>query len=48
MLLFVIISIAAFKWKMNKALGGTMFVMYVLFVSASLLLEYDIFLCPIG
>ncbi|KAG7163492.1 Sodium/potassium/calcium exchanger Nckx30C-like 1 [Homarus americanus] len=32
MLMFVIISIACSKWKMNKGLGTTMFVLYFIFV----------------
>ncbi|XP_042231291.1 sodium/potassium/calcium exchanger Nckx30C-like isoform X6 [Homarus americanus] len=47
MLMFVIISIACSKWKMNKGLGTTMFVLYFIFVVMSLLFEYEFFSCPI-
>ncbi|KAG1649722.1 Sodium/potassium/calcium exchanger Nckx30C [Nymphon striatum] len=45
MLMFVIISIAAFKWKMNKGLGITMFVLYIGFVAVSLLFEFKFIVC---
>lgn len=41
MLLFVIISIAVCRWRMTKALGITMFVLYVVFLTLALLLEYN-------
>ncbi|XP_071542446.1 sodium/potassium/calcium exchanger Nckx30C-like isoform X2 [Panulirus ornatus] len=47
MLMFVLISIACSKWKMNKGLGTTMFVLYFIFVLVSLGLEYDFYSCPI-
>ena len=37
MLIAVIISIAAFGWKMSKSLGATMFFMYIIFVLFELL-----------
>ncbi|XP_025835206.1 sodium/potassium/calcium exchanger Nckx30C [Agrilus planipennis] len=46
MLLFVILSIACFRWKMNKGLGFTMFLLYFVFVTVSLLFEYDHLTCP--
>ncbi|XP_014365899.1 sodium/potassium/calcium exchanger Nckx30C [Papilio machaon] len=46
MLIFVIISIACFRWKMNKGLGFTMFLLYFVFVAVSLGLEYGFFHCP--
>ncbi|XP_039759670.1 sodium/potassium/calcium exchanger Nckx30C isoform X4 [Pararge aegeria] len=46
MLVFVIISIACFRWKMNKGLGFTMFLLYFVFVAVSLGLEYGYFHCP--
>ncbi|KAL0820665.1 hypothetical protein ABMA28_006497 [Loxostege sticticalis] len=46
MLLFVILSIACFRWKMNKGLGLTMFMLYFVFVAVSLSLEYGYFHCP--
>ncbi|KAG9489028.1 hypothetical protein GDO78_005172, partial [Eleutherodactylus coqui] len=48
MLLFVIFSIAACKWKMNKFLGFTMFVLYFVFVIVSVMLEDRIIVCPIS
>ncbi|XP_054842927.1 sodium/potassium/calcium exchanger 2 [Eublepharis macularius] len=47
MLLFVIISIAFSKWKMNKILGFTMFGLYFLFLIVSVLLEDRIIMCPV-
>ncbi|XP_023315463.1 sodium/potassium/calcium exchanger Nckx30C [Trichogramma pretiosum] len=47
MLLFVIISIATFKWRMNRGLGFTMFLLYFLFVAVSLMFEYEIIVCPV-
>ncbi|KYN01468.1 Sodium/potassium/calcium exchanger 2 [Cyphomyrmex costatus] len=47
MLLFVILSIACFKWKMNKSLGFTMFILYFVFVAVSLMFEYEILVCPV-
>jgi len=46
MLLIVIISIIAFKWKMTKSMGGIMVLMYGLFVAVSLLLTQKVFPCP--
>ncbi|XP_069678361.1 sodium/potassium/calcium exchanger Nckx30C isoform X2 [Periplaneta americana] len=46
MLLFVILSIACFRWKMNKGLGFTMFLLYFVFVAVSLMFEYKIITCP--
>ncbi|MEE6503597.1 hypothetical protein FKM82_004866 [Ascaphus truei] len=48
MLLFVIFSIAACKWKMNKFLGFTMFILYFVFVIVSVMLEDRIIICPIS
>ncbi|XP_034173403.2 solute carrier family 24 member Nckx30C isoform X2 [Osmia lignaria lignaria] len=47
MLLFVILSIACFKWRMNKGLGFTMFLLYFVFVAVSLMFEYEILVCPV-
>ncbi|KAL0132640.1 hypothetical protein PUN28_000418 [Cardiocondyla obscurior] len=47
MLLFVIMSIACFRWKMNKGLGFTMFILYFVFVAISLMFEYEILVCPV-
>ncbi|NXV28417.1 NCKX1 protein, partial [Rissa tridactyla] len=48
MLLFVIISIAACKWKMNKLLGLTMFALYFVFLIISVMLEDKIISCPVS
>uniref|UniRef100_A0A1A8EM72 Sodium/potassium/calcium exchanger 1 n=2 Tax=Nothobranchius korthausae TaxID=1143690 RepID=A0A1A8EM72_9TELE len=48
MLLFVIISIAACRWKMSKMLGITMFVLYFVFLILSVLLEDRVLVCPIS
>lgn len=48
MLLFVIISIAACKWKMSKMLGFIMFLLYVVFLVLSVMLEDKIIVCPIS
>ncbi|XP_011163204.1 sodium/potassium/calcium exchanger Nckx30C isoform X2 [Solenopsis invicta] len=47
MLLFVIMSIACFRWKMNRGLGFTMFILYFVFVAVSLMFEYEILVCPV-
>ncbi|KAK5927962.1 hypothetical protein CgunFtcFv8_013066 [Champsocephalus gunnari] len=46
MLFFFIISIASCKWKLNKILGFTMFLLYFTFLGLSLMLEY-IIVCPV-
>ncbi|XP_035793976.1 sodium/potassium/calcium exchanger Nckx30C-like isoform X2 [Anopheles albimanus] len=46
MLLFVVMSIACFRWRMNKGLGFTMFMLYFAFVAVSLMFEYDVVICP--
>ncbi|KAJ1218490.1 hypothetical protein NDU88_006068 [Pleurodeles waltl] len=48
MLLFVIISIAVCKWRMNKLLGFTMFGLYIVFLVISVLLEDRIISCPVS
>ncbi|KAJ8007788.1 hypothetical protein DPEC_G00097830 [Dallia pectoralis] len=48
MLLFVIISIAACKWRMSKLLGFIMFVLYLVFLVVSVMLEDKIISCPIS
>ncbi|XP_040018890.2 sodium/potassium/calcium exchanger 1 isoform X1 [Gasterosteus aculeatus] len=48
MLLFVIISIAVCKWKMNKLLGFSMFLLYFIFLLLSVMLEDRIIICPIS
>ncbi|KAM4808545.1 sodium/potassium/calcium exchanger 2 isoform 2-T2 [Rhinophrynus dorsalis] len=46
MLLFVILSIALCKWRMNKILGFMMFGLYFVFLVVSVLLENRILMCP--
>lgn len=46
MLIFVIVSIACFQWRMNKGLGVTMFLLYFVFVAVSLMFEYGHLECP--
>ncbi|XP_068090502.1 sodium/potassium/calcium exchanger 2 isoform X2 [Hyperolius riggenbachi] len=46
MLLFVILSIALCKWRMNKVLGCMMFALYFVFLVVSVLLENRIIKCP--
>uniref|UniRef100_A0A8C6T764 Sodium/calcium exchanger membrane region domain-containing protein n=1 Tax=Neogobius melanostomus TaxID=47308 RepID=A0A8C6T764_9GOBI len=48
MLLFVIISIAACKWRMSKLLGFIMFLLYLVFVVVSVMLEDRIITCPVS
>ncbi|XP_032419826.1 sodium/potassium/calcium exchanger 2-like [Xiphophorus hellerii] len=47
MLLFVIISIAACKWKMSKFLGFLMFLLYFVFLVVSVMLEDKVIMCPV-
>ncbi|XP_007567719.1 sodium/potassium/calcium exchanger 2-like [Poecilia formosa] len=47
MLLFVIISIAACKWKMSKFLGFLMFLLYFVFLIVSVMLEDKVIMCPV-
>jgi len=47
MLLMVVTTIAACGWRMNKFTGVAMFILYVVFVAATLLLEYDILRCAL-
>ncbi|KYO17593.1 hypothetical protein Y1Q_0000333 [Alligator mississippiensis] len=48
MLIFVILSIAFCKWRMNKILGLLMFALYFVFLIISVLLEDKVILCPIS
>ncbi|XP_075415041.1 sodium/potassium/calcium exchanger 2 isoform X2 [Tenrec ecaudatus] len=48
MLLFVILSIALCKWRMNKVLGFIMFGLYFVFLVVSVLLEDRILTCPVS
>nr|XP_020480014.1 sodium/potassium/calcium exchanger 2 isoform X4 [Monopterus albus] len=47
MLLFVIISIAACKWRMSKLLGFIMFTLYLVFLVVSVMLENKNISCPV-
>ncbi|NXW19145.1 NCKX2 protein, partial [Circaetus pectoralis] len=48
MLLFVILSIAFCKWRMNKILGFLMFGLYFVFLIVSVLLEDKVIRCPVS
>ncbi|XP_061769548.1 sodium/potassium/calcium exchanger 2-like isoform X3 [Nerophis ophidion] len=48
MLLFVIISIAACKWRMSKLLGSIMFLLYFVFLVVSVMLEDRVLSCPVS
>ncbi|XP_014886472.1 sodium/potassium/calcium exchanger 2 isoform X1 [Poecilia latipinna] len=48
MLLFVIISIAACKWRMSKLLGFIMFMLYFVFLVVSVMLEDRVISCPVS
>ncbi|XP_070848769.1 sodium/potassium/calcium exchanger 2-like isoform X5 [Chaetodon trifascialis] len=48
MLLFVIISIAACKWRMSKLLGFIMFMLYFVFLVVSVMLEDKVINCPVS
>ena len=48
MLLFVIASIAACKWRMSKLLGFIMFLLYFVFLVVSVMLEDKVIMCPIS
>jgi len=45
-LIFVIITIILFKWRMHRPMGYVMFFLYAVFVTISLLLQFEIILCP--
>ena len=46
MLLMVMISIMAFKWKMTKLMGGVMMLLYAVFLVVALGLSMCWFSCP--
>lgn len=48
MLLFVIASIAACRWRMSRVLGVTMFALYCVFLVLSILLEERVIICPVS
>jgi len=45
MLVAVIASIAIFKWRMSKRLAMAMFVLYAIFLTLALLIEFKVFVC---
>ncbi|XP_048732813.1 sodium/potassium/calcium exchanger 2-like [Ostrea edulis] len=47
MLIAVIVAIAISKWRMNKALGFSMLILYVIFLILSVLLSLKIIVCPV-
>ena len=47
MLVVLVGTIIICGWKMNKAMGAMMLILYVGFVAISLLLEYGIVKCPL-
>ena len=47
MLILVFLSILTFKWKMTKAMGGVMLVLYVVFVIVSLGFSFGWYECPV-
>ncbi|XP_037082233.1 sodium/potassium/calcium exchanger Nckx30C-like, partial [Pollicipes pollicipes] len=47
MLMFVIISIACFRWRMHKGLGVVMFLLYFIFLAVALSFEFDQLVCDI-
>ncbi|KAM3609034.1 uncharacterized protein V6R79_008780 [Siganus canaliculatus] len=46
-LFLVIISITSCKCKINKGLGFTMFLLYVVFLVVAMMLQYRILVCPL-
>lgn len=46
MLIAVVITIAINKWKMSKLLGAIMFMLYIVFLVISLLLQFGVIECP--
>ncbi|XP_071256637.1 sodium/potassium/calcium exchanger 1-like isoform X1 [Salvelinus alpinus] len=48
MLIFVIVSIAACRWKMSRVLGLTMFMLYFVFLVLSVMLEDRVIICPVS
>ncbi|MBN3275740.1 NCKX2 protein, partial [Polyodon spathula] len=48
MLLFVILSIALCKWRMSKLLGFIMFLLYLVFLVVSVMLEDKVITCPVS
>ncbi|XP_072166717.1 sodium/potassium/calcium exchanger 2-like [Diadema setosum] len=48
MLLLVIITIAANRWRMTKMMGGCMFLLYIAFLTITLLILFNFVPCVIG
>lgn len=46
MLIAVVVTIAISKWRLSKLLGATMFLLYIVFLVLSLLLQYNEITCP--
>uniref|UniRef100_A0A3P9P071 Sodium/potassium/calcium exchanger 1 n=1 Tax=Poecilia reticulata TaxID=8081 RepID=A0A3P9P071_POERE len=46
-LLAAVISIISFKWKMKKLLGLTLVLLYLIFVVISILMMFQIIMCPV-
>ncbi|XP_034541026.1 sodium/potassium/calcium exchanger 1 [Notolabrus celidotus] len=46
-LLYAVISIAFCKWKMNKVLGFTMLLFYMIFQLTRVMFQYRIIVCPV-
>ena len=47
-LLFVITCIASCKWKINRVLGLTMILLYLIFLVICVMLKYRIIVCPVS
>ncbi|MCL4129410.1 UNVERIFIED_CONTAM: hypothetical protein GTU68_025157 [Idotea baltica] len=47
MMLFALISIMCSRWKLNKCLGASLLLLYILFVCVSLSFHYDLVKCPL-
>lgn len=45
MLLFVILTIAVFNWRLNVGMAIVMFILYFFFIACTLLLEYHVVDC---
>ena len=48
MLLAIVVTIAVCKWQMSKLMGFAMFMLYVVFLVVSVLLQFNILTCPLG
>lgn len=45
MVLFIILAIAFFKWRLNKMVGVLFLLLYVVFVVVSILMQYSVIPC---